>query len=191
MISDEKKALRTAVRRALRQINPKDRAVWSAAITERALTEPQVLQAESIFLYWGMDTEVDTRALMDGLCALGKKVYLPKVVGDGLMVPVRYWTGCPMSPGAYGIMEPENDETCERIDLILSPGVAFDKECARLGQGGGFYDRFLEKSGAKVIALAFEMQMVDCVPRDVHDKSVDMVITEKTAYAKGKEQEKC
>lgn len=84
----------------------------------------------------------------------------------------------------YGILEPE--ETAEEIminhmDLAIVPGVAFDPKGGRVGYGGGFYDRFFSNLQVKIkkIALAYEFQILDRVPIEEHDISIDAIITEK------------
>lgn len=90
----------------------------------------------------------------------------------------------------YGIKEPNSDllkvVNPKEIDLILSPGVAFTKECYRIGYGGGFYDKLLTKTNENIItiALAFEMQIVDSLPIESHDKQLDFVQTEEKLYKK-------
>ncbi|ARK29383.1 5-formyltetrahydrofolate cyclo-ligase [Halalkalibacter krulwichiae] len=85
----------------------------------------------------------------------------------GLKEPLPYL--CP-------VMKPES------IDLMIVPGVAFDKEGYRLGYGGGFYDRYLPKVQASMIALAYECQLIERVPLEQHDKKVDRIISEKGFY---------
>jgi 5-formyltetrahydrofolate cyclo-ligase len=74
-----------------------------------------------------------------------------------------------------------------RVGFALTPGVAFDRRARRLGYGGGFYDRLLAgglPEGTPLVSGAFEVQIVDEVPTDPHDASVDFVITEKEVYAR-------
>ena len=67
----------------------------------------------------------------------------------------------------------------EKIDLVLVPALAFDKECYRLGHGGGYYDRYLPRTRAFTVGLAREKMLFDRVPREAHDVPVMLVITEK------------
>jgi 5-formyltetrahydrofolate cyclo-ligase len=99
--------------------------------------------------------------------------------------------------GAYGILEPKMEKDREvdpaQLDIIIVPGVAFDRKGFRIGFGKGFYDRFLEtyrdslgreSKQSFCIGLAFEMQIVDSLPRDAYDEKVDLVITEDNIYGK-------
>lgn len=85
---------------------------------------------------------------------------------------------------AFGIMEPIEGEllTPDQFDVVLVPLVAFDEDCARLGHGMGFYDRFLQNTKAQTIGIAYELQKVDKIPMDTWDQSLDMIITEKKVY---------
>lgn len=83
----------------------------------------------------------------------------------------------------YGILEPSSEHESigyDEIDLILAPGVAFDKDCYRLGYGGGFYDKLIsqKRTDVKVVALAFNLQFIDSVPAEQHDKKMDCIVTE-------------
>ncbi len=88
----------------------------------------------------------------------------------------------------YGILEPKDDNTLvinpEILDIVITPGVVFDEEGYRIGYGGGFYDKLFEKIEDRVvkIAIGFELQVIDKVPRDSYDKAVDYLITEEKIY---------
>lgn len=87
--------------------------------------------------------------------------------------------------GVYNILTPKKEYIREikpsKIDLVLVPGIAFDRKGYRVGYGGGYYDRFLCKinENAITIALAFSMQLIDSVPKGYYDLPVDYILTEK------------
>ena len=89
-----------------------------------------------------------------------------------------------LQPGAYGILEPTGEYKADGYDgLLIMPGVAFDEECHRIGYGGGFYDKYLEKHpDLHTIAVAFELQMYRELPFEEHDIKPEKVITEKHIY---------
>ena len=96
-----------------------------------------------------------------------------------------------LKPGSYGILEPKKD--CLKwvspmdINLIIVPGVGFDKKGNRLGHGEGYYDRLLSKPfGTLSIGLAFEIQIIEDIPIDTHDQPVDILITEKRVIKRKK-----
>ena len=89
--------------------------------------------------------------------------------------------------GTFGVLEPK--EECirpvmpEKLDIVIVPGLAFDLQGNRIGYGGGFYDGFLKGLSAPKIALAYEWQIVNCVPSDEHDVKVDKIVTEDRIYS--------
>jgi 5-formyltetrahydrofolate cyclo-ligase len=147
-------------------------------------------EAGTVAAYMALGSELDPEAIVREALRLGKKVALPVTVGRELifrLVP-------DLDPGnfrlgAYGIREPREElpiwdlrEEKEKV-LWLIPGLAFDKECGRLGQGGGYYDkilkeiRSLEGPGQLCAGLAFDCQIAEKIPREPWDRAVDLVIT--------------
>ena len=101
---------------------------------------------------------------------LGKSVWFPRVEGSEMnfyLVEQKE----DLQPGAYGILEPTGEYKADGYDgLLIMPGVAFDEECHRIGYGGGFYDKYLEKHpDLHTIAVAFELQMYRELPFEEHD----------------------
>ena len=87
----------------------------------------------------------------------------------------------------YGIPEPDSEDVNsvydDKVEIIITPGVAFDKKGGRIGMGKGFYDKYFESNPKPVkIGLAFEEQVFDSVPSDEKDKPVDFIITDKNIY---------
>ena len=90
-----------------------------------------------------------------------------------------------LKPGPFGILEPKADGIevpKNEIDLIIVPGVAFDKDKNRMGRGRGFYDRLLSTLNAPKVGICFGFQMIPQVPVEPLDKKMDYVITEDTIY---------
>jgi 5-formyltetrahydrofolate cyclo-ligase len=88
--------------------------------------------------------------------------------------------------GPFNIPEPHRDDPViaeNQIDVTVLPGIAFDAFGWRLGWGGGFYDRFLSKSSGLSVGLAFELQVVNSLPTEMHDKQVKYIVTEKRVIA--------
>ena len=98
------------------------------------------------------------------------------------MVPVVATPGAAMTETSFGAMEPAEGRVLEvaELDLVVVPGVAFDRSCDRVGYGGGYYDRLLgmRRDGAAAIAIAFSIQIVDRVPTGAIDRRIDGVVTE-------------
>ncbi|MBS6195774.1 MAG: 5-formyltetrahydrofolate cyclo-ligase [Clostridiales bacterium] len=140
--------------------------------------------AEWIYLYIDCKNEVMTGEIMERALQMGKRVAAPKVIGKD-MVFYEIFSREDLEPGYFGIPEPREGlkEAVGEEGLLLMPGVAFDREKHRVGYGGGFYDRYLEKhTGHFKAAVAFEFQMMDQVPTEPTDILPDLVITEKQIY---------
>jgi len=93
-----------------------------------------------------------------------------------------------LEPGVFGIREPVPSRcapvSLDAVDFVLVPGVVFDARGGRIGHGAGYYDRLLARCGpgTRLVAAAFEVQVVDEVPMEPHDRRVDLVVTELRAY---------
>ncbi len=87
----------------------------------------------------------------------------------------------PLKKGAYGILEPSEIKAAniDDIDIILVPGLAFDRSGGRMGFGKGYYDRLLCESDAKKIGLCYDFQVFDKIPSESHDVPMDFIVTEK------------
>lgn len=187
-ITEQKGKLRNALRKQL--VGLPDRDVKSKMIWERLQDTPEFKSAKSIFGYVGVRSEVETLPYLQLAQANGKQIVLPKVVGQELHF-FRADDLSLLTPGSFGIPEPLVSEdatpphlssTCrpEVGDLILVPGLGFTRSGKRLGQGGGFFDRFLEHvpKGVFKVGLCFEVQVVPAIPEESHDLPVDFLVTE-------------
>jgi 5-formyltetrahydrofolate cyclo-ligase len=83
-----------------------------------------------------------------------------------------------LHPGKFGIREPDPKRIVERLDAIVLPGLAFTETGIRIGQGAGFYDRFLETAGADMvkIGVCFDFQVIKAIPCEKHDMNVDLLV---------------
>ena len=134
--------------------------------------------------YWAVGSEIDLTSLLDDLDQKGCSVSLPVVVEKSSPLIFRRWhSGDELIHGSFNTLQPKS--TCEEIipDGILVPLLAFDEKKFRLGQGGGFYDRTLQKlkklkSGVVSIGVAFAAQRVNAVPCDEFDERLDFIVTE-------------
>lgn len=137
-------------------------------------------QANTVLLFHSLADEVDTHSFIDDW-SKSKNILLPQVLGEELVLHL-YEGKESLSRGAYNIMEPQNKAhtSYEEIDLVVLPGVAFDKQGNRLGRGKGYYDRLLAKLShlnIPTIGLCFDFQYVEEVPHESHDYTVDTVIS--------------
>jgi 5-formyltetrahydrofolate cyclo-ligase len=134
--------------------------------------------------FWPMGSEIDLRPLLEVMSKRGHLVGLPVVVGKERPLVFRAWKpGDILKPGGFNTEVPKDDQPEVVPDILLVPLLAFDREGYRLGYGGGFYDRTLEKlraSGPRLaIGVAFSAQEVERVPRGDFDQPLDMLLTEK------------
>jgi len=160
--------------------------IVSSLIQKRILFLPLFKNAKTILFYLALKDEVQTEELIRKALSLRKKVGVPLVDPERKQILPSWIKDIDqeLTIGFRGILEPK--KSCVRIfdsqklDLIIVPGVAFDLKGHRLGWGGGFYDRFLARvSGIVFLSPAFEFQVVDQVPYQDHDITVDYIVTEK------------
>jgi 5-formyltetrahydrofolate cyclo-ligase len=180
-----KRALRRRIRSA-RDAMPADvRSVASRRIRQRALAEIERRgDAATVMAFWSFGSEVETPPLIDELVARGARVALPRIVGVEIEARA-FRPGEPLSDTAFGAREPAAGPLVRprQLDVVLVPGLVFDRLGFRLGYGAGFYDRFLASTrvDAARIGLCFALQVVPRVPAGPSDLPVDLVVTEREA----------
>ena len=177
----EKKEIRAEVKKRRREADEETLHEKSLQILERFRQLSAYKDASLLLAYVDAKREVETRLLMRCAWDDGKKVAVPRVDGDGIMHFYYLRSLKDLEPGAFGSMEPRADcRICEPEEgLLLMPGVAFDEQGHRVGYGGGYYDRYLEKHPHLIhIALAFEFQIFPEVPSEKHDICPDLIVTE-------------
>ncbi len=149
----------------------------SNRITQKLLSLPEIKVSKYILLYYPHKNEVNTLPVIQKLLKEGKSVLLPKVQGKDI-IPIKINNLFQLKKGYAGIKEPEGEAVSpEKIDVVIVPGVAFDRKGHRLGYGKGYYDRFLLKTKAKKIGLAYDFQIVQEIPAEEHDVPLDLIIT--------------
>lgn len=158
----------------------------SSIITEKLLYLDFIKNAKNIMLYLDFNNEVQTDELINKLMSLKKNIYAPITLKeDRKLIPSQIIDlQNSIKIGAYGIREPKED-CCPKIDVhdidvVIVPAVAYDKDCYRLGYGGGFYDRFLNelRDDAITVGIAFDLQIFESVPKEDHDAQLNYIITE-------------
>ena len=156
---------------------------WSHQITDQVLKLSEFMKANHILAYADYNHEVMTRYIIEEAWKAGKEVAVPKVVGKD-MVFYRLTDFSQLEPGYFGIPEPVRGEIVKWEDaLMVMPGVAFDPENNRVGYGGGFYDRFLEKHpDITRLAVAFDFQILDLVPTEPTDICPQIIVTQSKVY---------
>ncbi len=181
-IEKDKKLLRDQFRKRLRHHSAEERQNKSKIITDLVHDLPAFRKAKAVMLYVAMDEEVDTHPLLNLAFQEKKHVLLPVVVQEkDEMISAELIAPDRMKSGKYGIMEPDSWSSpfpMRDLDMVIVPGLAFDRKNYRLGRGKGYYDKFLSKLSSKVatIGLAFDIQLVEELPIEVHDMKLDLVV---------------
>ncbi|MCE5300260.1 MAG: 5-formyltetrahydrofolate cyclo-ligase [Spirochaetia bacterium] len=144
---------------------------------------PSLGTVKCAMAYISTRSEVRTSRIINSLMAKNISIYVP-CLDCGTMKASKLVKGAEMSPGAFRIMEPKKKRflrKCSRLDLIIVPGIAFDRNGNRIGFGKGYFDKFMAKVPKTTVkvALAFSAQMVKAIPSQIHDVGVDYIVTEK------------
>lgn len=177
----EKKALRREMRGRIAALDEKELAKSDEAIYNNVSALPELRDAETVFLYLSVGREVDTRKLIETLVRAGKRVALPVSLPAGEMYFALYAPDT-MQEGTV-VPIPEPDASAPKIepqdgDVILVPALSYDREGYRLGQGGGYYDRFLGRRRLTSIGLGRDALLMERAPREEHDRGVTCLVTE-------------
>jgi len=181
----DKQAWRNEMSALRRQFCPENSVELSAALCQNLITALPCGLGQRVMAYLPIRGEVDLSAGLYSYEEQGVEIVLPKVMGAGRIEPFF----CPppwqqhVQVASYGIREPMGEARQvepDSIELVLVPGLAFDREFYRLGYGGGYYDRFLPRlrPSALMIGAAFSFQVVESLPHDAHDTRLDALLTE-------------
>lgn len=179
-----KQSLRKQIRTLKHTFSAEQLNAFSGDVCSRLLKEARLLDAQTILAFYPLPDEVNIIEVIDTLAAKGKLVLLPEVISDTEMILREYHGPSDLKEGAFGILEPTGKEYKDYslIDIALIPGMAFDAQGNRLGRGKGYYDRFFAKLLKEssilphLIGVCYPFQIVEEVPTDEYDYSVDKVI---------------
>ena len=146
-------------------------------------------RARCISCYVSVKKEADTHRLIRAALADGKRVGVPVTRAGGRLIHVEIPSLSALEPASFGLLEPPASAGAEippaDFDLVIVPGVAFDRLGNRIGQAGGYYDRFLPLTSAPKVALAYDFQIAEDLPVDAHDVPVDILVTESGVHSCG------
>lgn len=184
-IRAQKAELRKYIRKLQNSLQPEDIAASDRKIAERVIGLSEYQRAATLFLFVNTAAEIDTAPLLRNALAGGKRVAVPRCIGNGIMRAYVISGMEDLAEGVYGILEP--DDTCPplsalEIDFGVIPCVSCDRLGNRLGHGGGFYDRYLADAVFPTAALCREVLLCDWIPSDSFDVIMDMVITDEKIY---------
>lgn len=180
-----KEDLRKELMKKRKSLSDVDISRKSSQIEKRFFEMNEYKESQTILFYVSYDNEVYTHNMIKKSMSEEKNVVVPisnKENRTLILSKLDKWEN--LETGSHTILEPKKGciekISLDRIDLIIVPGVGFDKQGHRIGHGMGYYDRLLKDSrGASHIGLAFELQIVDKIPIEEHDIPVEKIITEK------------
>jgi 5-formyltetrahydrofolate cyclo-ligase len=173
---------KAALRRVLRERRAARDDAARAAAGDRLAAHAPAIPAATVAAFVGTRTEPPTLPLLDALRAAGRRVLLPVLREDMDLEWAEFAGEAELRPARLGLLEPAGPslglEAVAAAELVLAPALAVDHAGRRLGQGGGSYDRALERAAAPVVAIVFDDEVRDePIPVEPHDKRVAGVLT--------------
>lgn len=191
----QKRRLRREMNRLLEELGPREIARRSEGLTRHLLASPAWQQSSGVLAFASMPLEVQTDAVLEAARRTGKRIALPRIVGDLLVFHELVDDPPRLVRHVWGIREPHPDAPLTDLldlrrwekPLVLVPGLAFDLAGRRLGRGRGFYDRFLSEaveagSTLRTLALCLDAQILQQVPAGPGDFRVQGLVTESGFY---------
>lgn len=184
-IANQKEDLRKEILKARNKLKKEEILKKSQTIEKRLFSLDEFKEAKVVMFYISFGSEVNTHFMVEDSLKIGKKVAVPFCETESQKLGASFITSFreDLEAGAYGILEPKKMKRAEtplsQIELILIPGLVFDLRGHRLGYGQGYYDKFLKEiPWVTVVGLAYELQIVERLPRFPHDIAVSKIITE-------------
>jgi 5-formyltetrahydrofolate cyclo-ligase len=190
-VADEKKYLRALLKETRESLTPDFAGASSARVQSAFLHTQFYRQSAAVVLYSALGREVSSDAIFADALASGRPVFYPRLDRTrNALALCRVHSRSELSPGAYGILEPETpaiDIASLPPSVVVVPGVAFSRSCERVGRGGGHYDRLLAELSevaphAITVGLAYSFQLLDRVPQSEWDRRLNFVVTESAIY---------
>ncbi|MBI1831204.1 MAG: 5-formyltetrahydrofolate cyclo-ligase [Planctomycetes bacterium] len=164
----------------------------SKEICAKFVAMPEYVQAKTVMYYIDVRSEVRTRHDLPNALTQGKKIVVPWCNDKGELELFHLESMEELAIGMYKILEPKKElrmlpakqVAATDLDIVMVPGVAFDRTGARMGHGKGYYDKLLQhaRPDAPLVALAFECQLIPGIPTAPHDIFMDLIITERAIY---------
>lgn len=184
MVHLKKKKLREEILQKLHGISKEEKERKVKTLKNKLFSLRQFKKAKCVMFYVSKHYEVDTHQMIDESMAMGKKVVVPITLKEEKMLTPSELKDRDkeLIKGHYGIHQPGEGHirpvSLEEVDLMIVPGLAFDRSGHRLGHGGGYYDRLLEKAPPNVftVGLAFDFQIMDRLPIHTTDIPIDKIL---------------
>lgn len=177
----DKASLRKEIKRRLSSLTDEYIKKSGEEIEKKIIGSDIYKACDTVFIYVSTCSEPSTRILIENALLSGKTVLVPRCLEKGVMEAVRITSVSDLEKGSYGISEPKKElcgEKAPQISLAVIPCMSAARDGRRLGHGGGYYDRFLEKNKPATMCLCFEKLMSDDIPVDAYDIKSDYVVNE-------------
>lgn len=173
----EKNEIRYRMKNLRGMLLDSERKSAAQEVFERLEKTAAFMLADRIMMYHSLPDELYTLDFLKKWNGK-KRFYLPRV--NGVDLEVLPYQESRLELGSFHIEEPTGQDVTDpgEIELVVVPAVAYDRKGKRLGRGKGFYDRFLQHTKATKIGVGYEFQLLDEIPSEPHDVSMDMVITQ-------------
>ena len=184
MINMKKDEMRALILKKMKKHNTNLALKKSVKIRQKLLDSEDYKKANSVFTYVSKTEEVDTHIIIKDSIKNGKKVYAPVLHNKQIFAgEIKSFTT--MAKGDFGILQPLVVSNKNKFDIIIVPGLVFDPGGARIGRGGGYFDKFLAHTKGNKVALAFDFQITQKIDTEEHDIFMDKIITEKRTISIG------
>jgi len=187
--SQEKQALRVYIRQLERELPPSYKLKSDRAIAAHLLSLPDYLEAGTVFCFVGTAREINTHPVLEDALSRGKRVCVPLCTSTPGMMELRVIRSMEdLTSGAYGILAPLPEcpaVAADEVDFAVLPCLTCDHAGHRLGQGGGYYDRFLSAYRGSAVLVCRERLIREEIPLEPHDIPIPWVITETGLYEDG------
>jgi 5-formyltetrahydrofolate cyclo-ligase len=176
-----KKQLRKEILEKRDSLKDKEIKAKAKSIKEGLFSIGEYEIAKTICFFVSFNSEVDTHGMIKEALNQGKKVCVPVVKGNRLVLSLINDFTDLKKKNKYGILEPSkiNKVDKKEVDMIIVPGSVFDKRKHRIGYGKGYYDILLKDFKGLSVGICFDLQIIEKIPKDVWDEKLDMIITEK------------
>lgn len=180
IMGESKKEIRNRIRRIRESMSCSEIEEKSLKITEKTAAQSWFSEAQTVMSYISIKNEIDTSYLNRKIVESGKKLLFPVIENEEIKAVAVDGADYTTAVKKFGVIEPENGRELDKneIDLVIVPGVAFDREGNRIGFGKGYYDRFLKGYRGKKAALCYDFQIVEKIESEEHDEKVDIIISE-------------
>ncbi|MGL4873414.1 MAG: 5-formyltetrahydrofolate cyclo-ligase [Clostridium sp.] len=162
-------------------IKESEKIIFDEKIIESFFDLEDYKKAKNICIYVKYGSEINTIRIIERALLEGKEVFVPRIKKDRDMDFIKINSIANLEKNKMGILEPKKEFILrvEKIELLVLPGLAFDLNGGRVGYGGGYYDKYLDKKKVVKIALSYELQILEKVPMEEHDIRYDCLISEK------------